>query len=1458
MANVLGLALRITGDATGLRLDPAERALQKLGAEADKVGKVFDQFTATTSAAADAQLATRTKFEQLANSLRAQEITAQDYAEAFVRLKVEAQATAAVFERGARTTAQFATEQEKSAAAIGKLAEELKLGATEAPAFERALSALAGVDLTGTEEGRRQLAAFAQQAREGTLDIDAAARSLQTLAADQTRIEQIFAEGARTTAQFATEQDRAVVSLAKLVDQFSVGAIESKTFEQAISAAFGVDLGASDEIAASVRAIASAVATGNGSVEQYADTLQNLAEQQRAAAEAEQGLRELQSRAAQLVGTLVTEEQRRTAQADEYNRLLQQGLISEEQRAAMLQRLGPITDAARQAEAQLATDRERARQVIESLVTPQERYQQSVADLDRLLGQNLINQEQYNRALAQAQTALDNASGASAAAAEAEARRVALQREGAAITASVQTAEERRAERIAELDRLLGDNAITQETYNRALDQANGLQEAAARAEQERSRVLDEGKRITEQFASVEERRAAELANLERLLAEGAISQETFTRASNQASGANEAAARAERERADALAAASRIIQANITPQERYDAQLVELQGHLEAGRLSQEQFNRAVARASEGLDKTAAAARGADAQLRSIEKTTTLISRIEVARLAIDGFQALGGIARSVASTVQGLLSSFNQQINALDDLAQRTDVGVEALQGYNLAAKLAGVEAEGFATAVTRLGVSIGRANAGDAFDKSLRSLNLTLADLRGLAPEQQFAAIAQQIGALPTSAERAAAAVEVFGKQGAALTPLFRQGVATVEELTRRAERLGVVLREDQVANVTQLNDTFDLVRATVEGIIGQVSGNLAPLVTAISDEFLAFVEAFTGANSSGGTAIADAITDTLLNGAEFLAGVFDSFVAQFGDLSTVLTDAGAVFQATGEVFTIVYEGLRTAFNAFEMAGNSLALALGKALQALGSYLSSDLEAFGDDLVAASQAALDANAQELIDAAARVGEATDRLLTGADGDAAAAGPAEQFIEGMRSRIEQARSPEFRVEANIDAAREAFDEFFNGIVDQSSSVTGLMRDFEAAVAAAQEDATLTADEIARIEDLQKRVNSAIQQELAARSEAVESARKQADEDTKRIDSLLRTSDATTKIIDDLSAVEREIARVQEGIASAAAGDDGVARGRLDELRTLQGQLEEQLQAAAQGFEGGFDKAFAATGENFTRLAEQAAQFGEAGLAAAARLQEGIAAAQEQARDGILNSAAFEAEVARQQRLFEQEIANVRAVADERKRVNELVDQRFLLARFGGDQQRLQAAQNLAALEREIGRVQGEVQAARAAGNQEAVNAGIIRLGQLDQVAAQEQDIASGRRQLEEQIAQQRDQYFQQLQQQQQQAQQQQAAFLAEQRKAIEAEQQRQLERVRELNTLGAGVIGGSDLRTSEGAAQFLQLAANQQDPALIEARLQTRRLTEIRQGILNLVQSFGLPVVQIGAGIG
>ena len=60
--------------------------------------------------------------------------------------------------------------------------------------------------------------------------------------------------------------------------------------------------------------------------------------------------------------------------------------------------------------------------------------------------------------------------------------------------------------------------------------------------------------------------------------------------------------------------------------------------------------------------------------------------------------------------------------------------------------------------------------------------------------------------------------------------------------------------------------------------------------------------------------------------------------------------------------------------------------------------------------------------------------------------------------------------------------------------------------------------------------------------------------------------------------------------------------------------------------------------------------------------------------------------------------------------------------------------------------------------------------------------------------------------------------------------------------ERLNGLNTLGPTTIQANDIRTSEGASQFLRLATGQQDPAIEQRRQQLQKLDEIRREINKL----------------
>jgi len=241
-----------------------------------------------------------------------------------------------------------------------------------------------------------------------------------------------------------------------------------------------------------------------------------------------------------------------------------------------------------------------------------------------------------------------------------------------------------------------------------------------------------------------------------------------------------------------------------------------------------------------------------------------------------------------------------------------------------------------------------------------------------------------------------------------------------------------------------------------------------------------------------------------------------------------------------------------------------------------------------------------------------------------------------------------------------------------------------------------------------------------------------------------------------------------------------------------------LQGKLQDQQQALAQGFGQGFQATFQAVDENIQKLVEKSQEFGQAGADAAMRLEEGIASAQALASSGFINKEVFDAEVARQQELFNNEIRNI----EEAERLKAQAADERLAAEKRQQEEALRAQEEYQ---------RQQQQAAEAAANEQ--------------------------QRVQEQIF----QYQQKV--------------LEEQQKAAEAEAKRQEERLTKLNTLGSQTITGSDIRTAEGAALVLNLTANAQDPRLIQERLQTKLLERIATGIGQAASNyFNQPVAIVG----
>lgn len=420
------------------------------------------------------------------------------------------------------------------------------------------------------------------------------------------------------------------------------------------------------------------------------------------------------------------------------------------------------------------------------------------------------------------------------------------------------------------------------------------------------------------------------------------------------------------------------------------------------------------------GANQAAGAMDKMGKQAQRTAKDVNTLKNIAIGAVLAKGAMAAASAFRSAAGAVAGYVSSIRETADASGKLAARLGMSVESLQGLQLAAQMAGV-AE-LTPVLQKMSITLGQAASGaKPAMEALSGIGLSIDDLAGMNPDEQFKAIAAAINAIPDPAARAAAAVRIFGEQGVALLPLMAQNL---DEVQARMERLGAVLSADQTEAIESMNDALTMVQATFQGIIGQVVGNLAPVVTALAEEFLSFVESFNSVSGKGGTGIANAITDAMFDILDYLAQVFDNAVAGFEGFGTTMEEVGAVFDFVGNMFVAIAETLRGVFNIFEIAGNTLMEGLGAFLENLGSWVSKDLENFGKTLRENSRQAGLQNTREANAAFSNAGGAAGRAVFGSEDAPRADGPASRAVRSARER----NTPEAKAER--DAARKLKDE--------------------------------------------------------------------------------------------------------------------------------------------------------------------------------------------------------------------------------------------------------------------------------------------------------------------------------------------------------------------------------------------------------------------------------------------
>lgn len=215
-------------------------------------------------------------------------------------------------------------------------------------------------------------------------------------------------------------------------------------------------------------------------------------------------------------------------------------------------------------------------------------------------------------------------------------------------------------------------------------------------------------------------------------------------------------------------------------------------------------------------------------------------LKTIEISRVFLSSVQA---IARTFTNFTSGAANAIDQT----RQLAQSLGVSYGELRQLQVAADLSGASSEQLAKAFTRAQVTISNAARGSKeAQTALARLGLSVDGLATQTSTQQFAAIASAINAIQNPAERAAAAVAIFGRSGAELLPTFRELPQNLNTANQFLAKFSGGLNGVNPDAIDAIKDAFGLAAQALGELAGRVLTQLSPALVKGAESFVAFAQ------------------------------------------------------------------------------------------------------------------------------------------------------------------------------------------------------------------------------------------------------------------------------------------------------------------------------------------------------------------------------------------------------------------------------------------------------------------------------------------------------------------------------------------------------------------------------------------------------------------------------------
>jgi len=206
-------------------------------------------------------------------------------------------------------------------------------------------------------------------------------------------------------------------------------------------------------------------------------------------------------------------------------------------------------------------------------------------------------------------------------------------------------------------------------------------------------------------------------------------------------------------------------------------------------------------------------------------------------------GFTAFGA---ALAAPLIAATKEYVKFGDTVDKISSRTGTSAEFISALGFAAEQSGADINTLEKAIIGQQRTLNDMNQGlkTAID-SYAALGLTAKDFEGLNTEQSFTKIAQALSEIDDPSLRAATALEIFGKAGQKLIPLINGGEQAIKDFTKEADKLGIILSEDEAKKAAELADATNRAHRALQGLKIRFGAELAEQFITVVDKITEFI-------------------------------------------------------------------------------------------------------------------------------------------------------------------------------------------------------------------------------------------------------------------------------------------------------------------------------------------------------------------------------------------------------------------------------------------------------------------------------------------------------------------------------------------------------------------------------------------------------------------------------------